>query len=673
MKVQDMSRWEHSSLVIFHKLNNVRSSTTRRSGQTMQEAREAVARYATTLANLSTQIEAALTRAEPLIVTRTTNELNEEALKILEIERDALACAWALLKQDLSAKGIDNNIMGPAPTTFESVISTAEDAQTTMNNRKRPGGGKARDYYNKFCHKAYQHRSVFDIFPNTNEYVSVFCGSIKTLVKASVNYIQISEGLSSALNEITELVDFAKRQVGVNTTQYTTLALAKLYKEIFLYLKEYTEWFTKTSKARDLRSFIEDFYAIFSDRMECIRSIANTVYQEVMLGSMQMIQTKLAPTDDLEQQRRRDSEYMKTLLRVERQQMTQAATQQKILQKFETLLLQILDRESGLRARGMLEDIVHTDQWQRRARVGRIESPYYSSVAPSGNDTETALSLPSQDYTAGISTAASESSLHRDEIVDSSKCLERFILGNSVDFLNILPPARFASAPVATKLREWFAGRKSPFLWVRGPSAGRHSLELSSLSGSLIRAALESKAPIIFHFCEPIRQVDLEPGFGVEEAGAISLAYSLIRQLILLLEPEVDVRIDLSAARFRLLESPLINWKFAISILEDLLSLSPGVLLCVIDGFDELDYDLGQSLCRDLLTLFRRREQESTQKGLVFKMLFTTRNFAESLHAGLTIDEVVIDTEWKHPNHSSQGPGRKFIFDGDEGSSGGYA
>jgi hypothetical protein len=94
-----------------------------------------------------------------------------------------------MLKQDLRERGNDDSIMGPAPETFESVISTAEAAQTEMNNRKRLGGGKPRDYYNKFCQKAYQHRSVFDIFPNTNEYVSVFCGSIKTLIKVSYSVL----------------------------------------------------------------------------------------------------------------------------------------------------------------------------------------------------------------------------------------------------------------------------------------------------------------------------------------------------------------------------------------------------------------------------------------------------------------------------------------------------
>jgi hypothetical protein len=60
---------------------------------------------------------------------------------------------------------------------------TVKEAETEMNSRKRLGGGKPKQYYNKLASKAHQHRSAFDVFPSTNEYVSIFCGSIKTLIK----------------------------------------------------------------------------------------------------------------------------------------------------------------------------------------------------------------------------------------------------------------------------------------------------------------------------------------------------------------------------------------------------------------------------------------------------------------------------------------------------------
>ncbi|PQE20549.1 phytanoyl- dioxygenase family protein [Rutstroemia sp. NJR-2017a BBW] len=180
-------------------------------------------------------------------------------------------------------------IMEPAPHTFESVIMTVKEAETEMNSRKRLGGGKPKQYYNKLASKVHQHRNAFDVFPSTNEYVSIFCGSIKTLIKASVNYIKISEGLSRALDEISDLVDFAKRQVEGIPTEYTRTALARLYKEIFLYLKDCTEWYNQKSRMRALKSFNEDFYDRFADRMKCIKDVAQGVHQETTIGGIRSL------------------------------------------------------------------------------------------------------------------------------------------------------------------------------------------------------------------------------------------------------------------------------------------------------------------------------------------------------------------------------------------------
>jgi hypothetical protein len=168
----------------------------------------------------------------------------------------------------------------------------------------------------------------------------------------------------------------------------------------------------------------------------------------------------------------------------------------------------------------------------------------------------------------------------------------------------------------------------------------------------------------MFHFCEPAKTADLADRFNDEEAGVVSLVCSLmIRQLILLLGPDAVASIDFSAERLSLLESPLGNWKEVISFLKDLLALSPGILLCVIDGIDDLGYGRGQSLCADILALMRRREAASGRSGLVLKTLFTTTSYAKTLDDGLGLDEVVIDKELRHLGRGSMGLGQKLIFD----------
>jgi hypothetical protein len=132
----------------------------------------------------------------------------------------------------------------------------------------------------------------------------------------------------------------------------------------------------------------------------------------------------------------------------------------------------------------------------------------------------------------------------RSDIWASSKGLENFIHGNSVDLLNTLPSSSFASTPVAMKLREWLQSQTSTVLWIQGPPMSHYPTGLSELAGSLITAASASKAPIMFHFCEPLKLGEGTSGLSVEEAGLISLVYSFIRQLILLLDSEVSTEIN---------------------------------------------------------------------------------------------------------------------------------
>lgn len=253
----------------------------------------------------------------------------------------------------------------------------------------------------------------------------------------------------------------------------------------------------------------------------------------------------------------------------------------------------------------MLEEIWHTDQWQR-ARARRVETLQAESLTLRNEAEETPLSSDPQRRDPEPKNVGKQK-YERSVIWASSKGLENFILGNSVDLLNTLPPSSFASTPVAMKLREWLESRASVMLWIQGSPVRHYPTDLSALAGSLISAASASKTPILFHFCEPLKTGDIAKGLSLEETGVVSLVYSLIRQLIGLLEPDINVDIDFSADRFLSLETPLDSWKEALSLLNDLFTLAPGVLLCVIDGIDDLDHGRGQAKCADILALMRER------------------------------------------------------------------
>jgi hypothetical protein len=80
---------------------------------------------------------------------------------------------------------------------------------------------------------------------------------------------------------------------------------------------------------RALRSFNEDFYDRFADRMKCIKDVAQAVHQETTIGGIRNLQTMLLESrehqrqlaESLEQQRRKQFDAGMEEWRVLRQQM----------------------------------------------------------------------------------------------------------------------------------------------------------------------------------------------------------------------------------------------------------------------------------------------------------------------------------------------------------------
>ncbi|KAG4030709.1 hypothetical protein MFRU_011g01650 [Monilinia fructicola] len=310
-----------------------------------------------------------------------------------------------------------------------------------------------------------------------------------------------------------------------------------------------------------------------------------------------------------------------------------------------------MDKESGLRATGVLKGIWRTDSWEREG-VERLdilsvqEARPLIDADPLGEDLE-------------IHSLDEKRWFLRSTIWDSSKDLETFIKGNSVDLLNTLPSSTWAATAVAMRLREWLECNECTFLWIQGEADHKYPSDLSVLAGSVIDASTTSKTPIIFHFCEPIKKSDQREGLSLEQACAISLVYALIRQLIGLLAPEIDGEIDLSPSRFSPLKKPLESWKDALSLLVDLLTLAPGVLLCAIDGFEYIDYGKGKSMCSDILTVLNDRKSLACKDGVVFKTLFTTAGSSRTLDNYLGTDETVFNAEPRRQSYGRAGPGQR--------------
>ncbi|KAF5872235.1 uncharacterized protein Bfra_005589 [Botrytis fragariae] len=158
-----------------------------------------------------------------------------------------------------------------------------------------------------------------------------------------------------------------------------------------------------------------------------------------------------------------------------------------------------------------------------------------------------------------------------------------------------------SAAFVAMKLRKWLEYNDCTVRWVRREAGHRYPFDSAVLAGFLIDATMISKTPIVFHFYELTKRSEKQQGLTLEQAYEMFLVYALIHQLIALLEPEVHCEIDSNPLRFSQLEKSLESWKEAFSHTIDLLNLATGMLLCVIDGLEYMDYGKAKATSSNIL------------------------------------------------------------------------
>lgn len=173
---------------------------------------------------------------------------------------------------------------------------------------------------------------------------------------------------------------------------------------------------------------------------------------------------------------------------------------------------------------------------------------------------------------------------------------------------------------ILAAFHRWAAEPHSQMLAAGGsPTAARISQCYAGL-------ARKSKVPVISHFCSsPSQPAD---GTSAVEHGLVSLAYSLIRQLIDCLPPVLGccASYDLGTDRFRLLDGTLASWKEVLSLIDILLDYAPPLLFCVVDGLDALRDPSTSLYIQSLLRVFLvhvGRQSALLENPLLHKVLFT--------------------------------------------------
>ena len=206
----------------------------------------------------------------------------------------------------------------------------------------------------------------------------------------------------------------------------------------------------------------------------------------------------------------------------------------------------------------------------------------------------------------------------RKNILQETARLKDHITGKQV--LRVSPGIPVSARPVlVSKLQQWSAASSSRVLWIVGPPDANLPSNMSFAALSIVSTASQLGVPLLFHLCA------LPPYKSREDdtREPIGLAYSLVRQLIQQMPPDIhDTGLDLSASRLQKLNGSIDSGNESLRLLRDLLDRFPApLLLCGIDGLGRLDSQRGSPFCADLLKILM---DKCAASGTTFKLLLTT-------------------------------------------------
>lgn len=147
-----------------------------------------------------------------------------------------------------------------------------------------------------------------------------------------------------------------------------------------------------------------------------------------------------------------------------------------------------------------------------------------------------------------------------------------------------------ATQETAIRIRDWITAKTSQWLWLCGPSWASSPSELSQIAESLVKTAMRLNIPIIAYRCGqdyPERERASSPKMN----QLVSMAYSLIRQIVWLLPDSIKTEGRYGPERFAALDGSDYSLEEALLLIEGLLPHVPSPLLCVLDGFEMVDND----------------------------------------------------------------------------------
>lgn len=428
-----------------------------------------------------------------------------------------------------------------------------------------------------------------------------------------------------------------ERYLRLLPTEDNIKLVVDIYEHIFLFLSSVMDWIMKRRYRRLLDSFSETFKDRFDDEInkinEKVARVRNFAYQSLMAeGRVTRLIMEGLYRDTrlgLEGDKRYRADMQLSAERIERR-LSKAEEDRR------------LESERIRHLGGSVVILLEADAVKWLQARGKISTTAPSVDSPASFHSPPTISTTSTIGNTGLSylscfLASQWTDLDlvdpytAEDIALNSRHLEDFFSRGRIRLAaeSFSPTAMVSD--VVLRLSEWAQGLHDPILWIDGPAVEVDDTEnpLTSLAAKFIDLVGANRLPVISYFCEIPRTAD--NNVTRELKGTVSLLYALLRQMVEQLLPRLETSLDLSEERFLSLDGSLDTWAEALEMFRDLVSLVPGTVYCVIDGFHWLDDKTTDLALAQLVECFR---------GGRLKVLFTTSGrsgcLLESLETGET-------------------------------------
>lgn len=563
----------------------------------------------------------------------------------LENSSIILKNSWSkyLEEEKVDKKKIADFVFEPVgDDVFAEFMTHIQSSVENWKSRKH-ALGKTHNYFFSCCETLSNHSNFFSVIPTQNQYCSLFCGVIKTLVKAGANHVELGRKLDETITNINEQVKLCRLDHSLMQTKDISALIMQLYTHVFRLLSLILHHFT-SRRARFLNAINENSFQIkFGDHVREVTNTTDSIRKRAELGTRAEIRDmNLSVRYSLSKLDRKVDRNYEGIMELKAQQNEQmkwlAAALQDLGKSGQRFLIQgniheyseIQVSEANRHEKGFRHDIPTTLLMLPNASAHDDTPRSADRVAP----------WPHSSRSVGIVEVPKPHDTIASSIRVNAKRIESLLLRNPRPHSNHArahSPGIIPEPAVMNGLQSWTSGQAQRILWIDGKNGDKHRTSFKNLTEVVLTNAEEFDVGALYFSCDPYAdEYDNDgPDKARHQQCLLDLVYVFIWQIIKTIPETIELSGNFTESRFEACTGAYESLPAAVDILIDLLEVSPHISIIVLDGIEKLsDMTIEPDIKYVLELLFQhceRWDDKLTSAGPGMRMLLTTVSACQPL------------------------------------------